>query len=349
MKMRARFLLAVVAVAGSACAGRVSQPSGEIEPVEIADQPRELGIDDISVQSVNAEPAGPSLASSIGPVVTRTQILLNRARFSVGIIDGKASKNTALALSWFQRSQNLPATSVLDTATHNRLLAAAGSTPPVIQITVDAEMLKGPILTLPKGVYDQARLSCLCYQSVSEMLAERFHSTIEIMRKLNPGVGFAAVRPGDKLWVPSVDSMTTTTKSIARIQVSKKGNYVHALAADKSIIYHFPSTLGSKYDPSPTGRFRVTGIAWNPTFRYDPTLFSDVADTKPGARLPPGPNSPVGRVWIALSKEHIGIHGTPNPETIGFASSHGCVRLTNWDATRLGRSTRTGTPVEFTL
>src|SRR5688500_10078236 len=147
MKMDFRFLLAVIALVASACAGRVAQPSGEIEPVET---PRGLGIDDISVQSVNTEPEERSLDSSIGPVVTRTQILLNRARFSVGIIDGKASRNTALALSWFQRSQNLPATSVLDSATQNRLVAAAGPTPPVIQITVDAEMLKGPILTLPK-------------------------------------------------------------------------------------------------------------------------------------------------------------------------------------------------------
>ena len=345
MAMRSRFLLAVLVLVTTACAGRVSNPSGEIEPVEA---PRELGIDDISVKSVNAAPTETSLRSEIGPVVARTQILLDRARFSVGIINGKASKNTALALSWFQKSQNLPVTSMLDTATYNRLIVAAGPTPPVVRITVDAEMLKGPIVTLPNDVYQQAALKCLCYQSVSEMLAERFHSTIEIMRKLNPGVGFAALKPGDTIWVPSVDSIVPTRKAIARIQVAKKGNYVHALAADGSILYHFPSTLGSKYDPSPNGRFRVTGIAWNPVFRYDPTLFSDVADHKPSAKLPPGPNSPVGRVWIALSKEHIGIHGTPNPETIGFASSHGCVRLTNWDAIRLGRSTKSGTPVEFT-
>ncbi len=345
MKLRSRLMIVLVALATSACASRVSSPSGEIEPVEA---PRELGIDDISVQSVNVAPSGASLRSEIGPVVVRTQILLDRAHFSVGVIDGKASKNTALALSWFQKSRSLPATSLLDTATYNRLVESAGPTAPVIRIMVDAEMLKGPIVTLPRDVYQQAALRCLCYQSVSEMLAERFHSTIEIMRKLNPGVGFAALKPGDMIWVPSVDSIVPTGKAIARIQVSKNGNYVHALSADGSILHHFPSTLGSKYDPSPSGRFRVTGIAWDPTFRYDPTLFSDVPDHKPSAKLPPGPNSPVGKVWIALSKEHIGIHGTPNPETIGYASSHGCVRLTNWDATRLARSTRSGTPVEFT-
>ena len=347
MRLCSRFVFVAVAITTSACGGasHIAPPSGEIEPVET---PGELGIDDISVQSVNAPPPEATFGSGVGPVVTRTQILLDRARFSVGIIDGKASKNTALALLWFQKSQNLPATATLDTATYNRLVAAAGSAPPVVQITVDADMLKGPVAILPKGVYQQAELRCLCYQSVSEMLAERFHSTIEIMRKLNPGVGFAALKPGDRIWVPSIDSTTRPTRAIARIQVSKKGSYVHAFAADGSILFHFPSTLGSKYDPSPNGKFRVTGIAWNPTFRYDPTLFSDVSDKKPGAKLPPGPNSPVGKVWIALSKEHIGIHGTPNPETIGYANSHGCVRLTNWDATRLGLSTKTGTPVEFT-
>ncbi len=344
MKMRC-YLLVVLAMTTSACGGRASSPRGEIEPVE---SPRELGIDDISAQTVNATPTGVSLRSEIGPVVARTQILLDRARFSVGVINGKSTKNTELALYWFQKSRSLPATSLLDTATYNSLVVAAGAAPPVIQVTVSAEMVKGPFMMLPKDVYQQAGLRCLCYESVSEMLAERYHSTIEIMRKLNPGVGFAALRPGDVIWVPSVDSAVSMSRPIARIQVSKKGNYVHALSKDGSVLYHFPSTLGSKYDPSPNGRFRVTGIAWNPTFQYDPTLFSDVSDRKPKAKLPPGPNSPVGKVWIALSKEHVGIHGTPNPETIGFASSHGCVRLTNWDATRLGKSTASGTPVEFT-
>ncbi|MEO8193315.1 MAG: L,D-transpeptidase [Gemmatimonadales bacterium] len=348
--MRMRFLrkifLPLAVFSLSACAPRVSIPDPEIEPMET---PRELGIDDISVGAVNAAPTSMLMKSEMGPVVVRTQILLDRARFSVGVIDGKASKNTALALYWLQKSQNLPTTTTLDSATYNRLLLLAGPAPVVVRVVVDAEMLKGPFVTISKNVYEQEDLRCLCYQSVSEMLAERYHSTIEVMRKLNPGVGFAGLEPGDSIWVPAVEVTTTPTKKIARIQISKKGNYVHALAADGTLLYHFPSTLGSRYDPSPDGHFRVTGIAWDPVFRYDPMLFSDVPDQKPKAKLPPGPNSPVGKVWIALSKEHVGIHGTPNPETIGYASSHGCVRLTNWDATRLARSTQPGTPVEFTL
>jgi lipoprotein-anchoring transpeptidase ErfK/SrfK len=134
-----------------------------------------------------------------------------------------------------------------------------------------------------------------------------------------------------------------------RIHISKTGNYVQALAADGSIVFHFPSTLGSKYDPSPDGNWEVVAIARNPTFRYDPTLFSDADASKPRAMLPPGPNSPVGTVWIALSKEHVGIHGTPTPETIGYASSHGCVRLTNWDVEKLADVISPGLAVEFVL
>jgi lipoprotein-anchoring transpeptidase ErfK/SrfK len=331
----------------TACGGgRMQGPSGEIEPVE--DPVPVTGIDAISAAAVNSHPKALEFGAGSGPVVARAQILLDRARFSVGVINGKATKNTALAIHWFQKSQNLPATSVLDSDTYARLLVAAGPAPAVARIVVDSELISGPFIVLPRGVYEQAKLRCLCYASASEKVAERFHSTIELMRKLNPGVAFAALEPGDSIWAPVLEP-PTPAKAVKRIQVSKKGNYVHAFAADGSLVFHFPSTLGSKYDPSPTGKFRVTAVAWNPVYRYDPRLFSEVADHKPGALLPAGPNSPVGAVWIATSKAHIGIHGTPNPETIGFASSHGCVRLTNWDATRLGRAASSGIPVEFTV
>ncbi|HUQ49064.1 MAG TPA: L,D-transpeptidase family protein [Gemmatimonadaceae bacterium] len=336
----------------TACAGRSGNVStGDIDPVESTEteRPREFGIEDVNAAAVNANPTDAQLSSQAGPVIARAQILLSRARFSVGVIDGHAAKNTALALRWFQKSQNLPQTSVLDAATYDRLISVAGARPLVRQVTVDAEMLKGTIPVLSRNVYEQARMRCLCYASVTEAMAERFHTSLEMMRRLNPGVGFAALKPGDVIWAPDAEPMPPTPqKRIARIQVAKSGNYVHAFAADGTLLYHFPSTLGSKYDPSPTGKFRVVGVEFNPVFRYDPTLFSDVPDTKPGARLPPGPNSPVGLVWIALSKEHIGIHGTPNPDTIGMTSSHGCVRLTNWDAVLLARAVLKGTPVEFT-
>lgn len=337
----------------AACAGRNAVSTGDIDPAEsteTAAAPQPLGIDDISAASVNTMPTSAQLASPSRPLVARAQILLDRARFSVGVIDGRAAKNTSLALFWFQKTQNLPATSVLDSVTYDRLMTIAGSRPVVHQVTVDAAMLKGTIPVLSHNVYEQAKMKCLCYASVTEMLAERYHTSLEMMRKLNPGVGFAALRAGDVIWAPDAEmTAPAPMKRIARIQVAKSGNFVHAFAADGTLLYHFPSTLGSRYDPSPTGKFHVIGVEYNPSFRYDPTLFSDVPDSKPGARLPPGPNSPVGLVWIALSKEHIGIHGTPNPDTIGMASSHGCVRLTNWDALLLAHAIPQGTPVVFTI
>lgn len=351
MKTRSFFYVLGSAFVVGGCAGRSGVSTGDIDPVEATEtaDPRGFGIEDVTADAVNATPTAPKFNSQSGPVIVRAQILLARARFSVGVIDGHAAKNTALALLWFQKTQNLPQTSVLDAATYDRLMAVAGGRALVRQVTVDASMLKGTIPVLSRNVYEQARMKCLCYASVTEAMAERFHTSLEMMRRLNPGVGFAGLKPGDLIWAPDAEmTPLVPQKRISRIQVAKSGNYVHAYSADGTLLYHFPSTLGSKYDPSPTGKYRVVGVEFNPSFHYDPTLFSDVPDTKPGARLPPGPNSPVGLVWIALSKEHIGIHGTPNPDTIGMASSHGCVRLTNWDALLLAHAIPTGTPVEFT-
>jgi lipoprotein-anchoring transpeptidase ErfK/SrfK len=135
---------------------------------------------------------------------------------------------------------------------------------------------------------------------------------------------------------------------VARIRVSKDGFYLHALDESGRILYHFPTTVGAGYDPSPSGDFRVTGVAYDPDFHYQPKLFADVPDTDEDALLPPGPNSPVGLVWMQLSKDNYGIHGTAEPATIGYGTSHGCVRLTNWDALFLANRTARETPVEFT-
>jgi hypothetical protein len=153
--------------------------------------------------------------------------------------------------------------------------------------------------------------------------------------------------PSTSTSVASDSSTGGVTGQVAKLVISRKGFWTHAVDASGKILYHFPSTLGAGYDPSPTGDFKVTNIAWNPTFHYQPTLFAEVSDKKPEAHLPKGPNSPVGVVWMALSKPHYGIHGTSAPETIGYANSHGCVRLTNWDATELGRLVSKGTPVLF--
>ncbi|MEO5904417.1 MAG: L,D-transpeptidase, partial [Gemmatimonadaceae bacterium] len=220
--------------------------------------------------------------------------------------------------------------------------------PTIVSYTVTADDVKGPFSKIPDDVYEKAKLKCLCFESVDEKLAETFHTTPRLLQQLNPGVDLSKVASGTSLVVPNVaDSSPPATDHVAKLVVSKTGFWTHALDSAGRVLYHFPSTLGAGYDPSPTGDFHVTGISQNPPFHYQPTLFAEVPDNKPTARLASGPNSPVGTVWMGLSKPHYGIHGTSSPETIGYANSHGCVRLTNWDAERLSKLVRRGLPVLF--
>lgn len=283
-----------------------------------------------------------------GPSVLHVQILLDRVGFSPGVIDGHWGKNTEKAVFWFQQRHGLETTGTVDTATYARLVAGAGARPPVERYTITAADLEGPFVDVPEDVYEKAELDCLCYGSAWEQLAERFHAAPELLEQLNPGTRPGSLRAGTTLWVPAVRRPEDPPAGmIARIVVSKNGFYTHALDAGGRIVLHFPSTLGSSYSPSPEGEVSVTAVTFDPHFHYQPELFHDVPSEDPKAILPPGPNSPVGVVWIDLSEPHYGIHGTSEPETIGYTTSHGCVRLTNWDARLLARHTRPGTPVEF--
>ena len=305
--------------------------------------------EDITPAATNAPPRLPVGADDEGPSVLRIQVLLDRALFSPGVIDGRWGKNTEKAVYWFQHDQGLKATGTVDSVTYAKLASRAGIAPPVRVHTVAEDDVAGPFVTIPDDVYEQAELDCLCYSSRLEALAERFHATPELLEKLNPDRDLESLAPGDRLQVPNVreELEPEPAKGVARIVISKEGAYTHALDADGAILYHFPSTLGSQYDPSPDGRLKITAIEYDPHFHYQPELFHEVPDEEPTAMLPSGPNSPVGVVWMQLSEPHYGIHGTSEPRTIGYTSSHGCVRLTNWDARFLARRTAVGTPVEF--
>ena len=292
-----------------------------------------------------------------GTAALQVQVLLDRAHFSPGIIDGVWGDNAAKALAFFRASNSGDTTAaadsiaIIDQATWSRLTGSSAE-PILTKYTVTAADVKGPFTQVPDNVYEQAKLECLCYSSAGEGVAEKFHTSQKLLAQLNPNVSLANLAAGTVLVVPNVeaavaDSAAPSTGGVARIIVSRSGFWTHAVDSSGKVLAHFPSTLGGGYDPSPTGDFRVTNIAWNPTFHYQPTLFAEVSDKKPTARLPKGPNSPVGVVWMALSKPHYGMHGTSAPETIGYSNSHGCVRLTNWDAIALGRMVSKGTPVEF--
>jgi lipoprotein-anchoring transpeptidase ErfK/SrfK len=305
----------------------------------------------LDANAINAAPVVVPVKGDVsGPSVLKTQVYLDRLRFSVGALDGRWGRNTAIALWWYQRSREIEATEpgALDEQTFRSLAAEAGGAPALVEHTIDAEDLKGPFVTIPEDMYEKAELDCLCHESPREKLAERFHTSEELLGRLNEGADFWNLKAGDRIWVPNVrPEIKDHRPDIARIVVSIRGNTFNAFDAGGNLIFHAPTTLGSKYDPSPRETVLVKNITFDPWFHYQPTLFHEVPDDEPEAKLHPGPNSPVGVVWIALSKPHFGIHGTADPDSIGYASSHGCVRLTNWDAHEVAHRVREGVVVEF--
>jgi lipoprotein-anchoring transpeptidase ErfK/SrfK len=296
----------------------------------------------------NAPVVVPIKGDVAGPSVLKTQVFLDRSGFSVGALDGRWGRNSAIALWWFQRSRGIDATEpgALDEQTYRALVATAGADQhALVQRTLTEEDVKGPFVSVPEDVYDKAKLDCLCYESKKEKLAERFHTTTDFLDMLNPDANFSA---GDSIWVPNVrEPLMQDRPDIAKVSISIRGNTFNAFDAAGNLIFHAPTTLGSKYDPSPRETVEVKKITFDPWFHYQPTLFHEVPDDEPEANLPAGPNSPVGVVWIALSKPHFGVHGTSDPDSIGYASSHGCVRLTNWDAHDVAHRLRPGVQIEF--
>lgn len=305
----------------------------------------------ITPQRVNDGPMFLPLSGDVaGPSVLRVQMLLDRVFFSPGEMDGYYGKNTAKAVYFFQQAHGLRGTARVDSATFAALAQAAGAPQDLIRpYRLTADDVKGPFITIPEEVQAQAKLPCSCYNNLTEKLGEMFHISPDLLKKLNPGVDLDALQAGQSINAPLVrDSAARAPGQVAQIVVSGRGSYVQAKDASGRILYHFPSTLGSTYDPSPSGEFHVTSIEQNPAWHYQPQLLATAPDTAHEAMVPGGPNNRVGAVWMALSAPHYGIHGTNKPETIGYATSSGCVRLTNWDAKFLSHRVREGTPVHFT-
>lgn len=314
----------------------------------------------LTPDSINA--AAPQANNSDPALIVKAEVLLDRDAFSPGEIDGKNGDNFRKALAAFQQANNLTASGKIDDDTWRALLEG-NSAPPLTSYTISQDDVAGPFeKRIPKQLEQLADLPGLSYTNVQEELAEKFHMNEGLLRRLNPHAHFD--QAGEQIMVTNVEPMRLhpgrdtlaadkpkkqrrEDASVATIVVGKTRREVRAYDKDGKLLAFYPATIGSTEKPAPSGTFEVRRVALNPDYHYNPKFaWKGVKATEP-LTVKPGPNNPVGLVWIDLTAPSYGIHGTPDPDKIGKTESHGCIRLTNWDALDLAAMVHKGTVVKF--
>jgi lipoprotein-anchoring transpeptidase ErfK/SrfK len=325
----AALTLSDAAYAARRAASRAAPPALDPQAVNTAQ---------LSAPSGKGRASAPSAAAII-----KTEILLDRAGFSPGQIEGKSGSNDQKALAAFQQANGAKPSGRLDAETWNRLTATSND-PVLIEYEIQPGDVKGPFnQSIPPSLEKKAELKNLNYTGPSELLAEKFHIDPALLTRLNPKASFET--DGTKIMVPNVAKKLSEAK-VEKIVVDKSAKTVRALDGSGKLISFYPASVGSEERPAPNGTRQIRSVSENPTYHYSPKLkFKGVKTQKPFT-IAPGPNNPVGNTWIDLGDGY-GIHGTPEPQRISKTESHGCVRLTNWDAQALAKMVHKGTKVEF--
>lgn len=318
------------------------QAAVEAKPTGLASGKALIGAD-LRPQTIESAQAGAGTPSPA--FLVKLSVWLDRAHQSPGEIDARLGANLREALATFEGAHHLPGDGSITPEALNALAAIAGKAPVVQRYTITDKDEAGPFIgRLPSDFYTQSKIKRMGYLSPEQELAERFHMSPALLEAMNPGADFS--KAGTPLNVLAVHTGGLGA-SIVRIEVDKTSKQVRALGAQDQLIASFPATIGSTERPAPSGRWAVAAVRFDPVYVYDPRVLTWGPRQHGRFTIKPGPNNPTGVVWIGLTKPTYGIHGTPNAGLVGKTASHGCVRLTNWDAWDLGNAVKAGVPVVF--